>query len=90
MTSRITAMEAPDYFVDEQVNGPFKRFRQEHEFKEDSAGTVMIDRIEFEAPFGPLGRLVEKLVLARYLRNLIETRNRFLVMDSAQGPTPGR
>ena len=89
MTSRITGMDAPDYFVDEQVKGPFKRFRHEHEFTEDSAGTVMIDRIEFEAPFGPLGRLVEKLVLARYLRNLIESRNRFLVMDSAQGQTPG-
>jgi len=89
MTSRTTGMEAPDYFVDEQVKGPFKRFRHEHEFKEDSAGAVMIDRIEFEAPFGPLGRLVEKLVLARYLRNLIESRNRFLVMDSAQGQTPG-
>ncbi|WP_404321057.1 hypothetical protein [Arthrobacter luteolus] len=45
--------------------------------------------LEFEAPFGPLGRLMEKLVLARYLRNLIETRNRFLVMDSTQRQTPG-
>ncbi|MGW9404174.1 SRPBCC family protein [Arthrobacter sp. NPDC055585] len=89
MTSRITGMEAPDFFVDEQVKEPFKRFRHVHEFSEEPSGTVMVDRVEFEAPFGPLGQLVEKLVLARYLRNLIETRNRFLVMDSAQGPTPG-
>ena len=88
MTSRITAMDAPDYFVDEQVKGPFKRFRHEHEFKEDSAGTVMIDRIEFEAPFGPLGRLVEKLVLGRYMQNLIDSRNRFLVMEPNQDQTP--
>ena len=88
MTSRITGMEAPDYFVDEQVKGPFKRFRHEHEFKEDSAGTVMIDRIEFEAPFGPLGRLVEKLVLGRYMQNLIESRNRFLFMEPNQDQTP--
>ena len=27
-------------------------------------GTVTVDRIEFEAPFGLLGRLVEGLVLA--------------------------
>lgn len=38
----------------------------------------MIDRIEFEAPFGVLGRAVEKLVLAGYLRKLIEERNRYL------------
>lgn len=45
------------------------------EFSQNSAGTVMVDRIEFAAPFGPVGRLVEKLFLARYLQKLIETRN---------------
>lgn len=49
MTSRITEMDAPDYFVDEQVRGPFRSFRHVHEFSEDSAGTVMVDRIEFAA-----------------------------------------
>lgn len=81
MTSRITQMEAPDYFVDEQVKGPFRRFRHVHEFSEDSHGTTMVDRIEFAAPFGPAGRVVERLFLARYLRTLIETRNRHLTAD---------
>lgn len=79
MTSRITEMQSPDYFVDEQVKGPFLRFRHIHDFSQDSTGTTMVDRINFVAPFGLLGRLAEKLVLARYLRNLIETRNRHLV-----------
>ncbi|WP_395403869.1 cyclase [Arthrobacter sp. UC242_113] len=75
MTSRITEMRAPHYFVDEQVRGPFLRFRHVHEFSAAPAGTVMVDRIDFAAPFGLLGRAAEKLVLARYLRKLIETRN---------------
>lgn len=79
MTSRVTQMEAPANFIDEQVRGPFRRFRHLHEFVQDADGTTMIDRIEFEAPFGPLGRLAERLVLARYLRQLIETRNRHLI-----------
>jgi ligand-binding SRPBCC domain-containing protein len=78
MTSRITEMQSPDYFVDEQVRGPFRRFRHVHEFHQGTLGTTMVDRIEFEAPFGPIGRLVEKLVLARYLQKLIETRNQHL------------
>lgn len=81
MTSRITQMEAPEYFVDEQVKGPFRRFRHVHEFSEDSNGTTMVDRIEFAAPFGPVGRVVERLFLARYLQRLIETRNRHLAAD---------
>ncbi|MEO3933045.1 SRPBCC family protein [Micrococcaceae bacterium Sec7.4] len=78
MTSRITEMQSPDYFVDEQVKGPFRRFRHVHEFSQDSAGTAMVDRVEFVAPFGPIGRLAEKLVLAHYLQRLIERRNRHL------------
>ena len=76
MTSRITEMRIRDYFVDEQVKGPFRRFRHLHEFFQDSFGTTMVDRIEFVAPFGPIGRIAEKLVLRRYLQSLIETRNR--------------
>lgn len=85
MTSRITEMEAPDYFVDEQVRGPFRSFRHVHEFSENAGGTVMVDRVEFAAPFGPLGRLAENLVLTRYLRNLIEQRNRHLT-DGSRTP----
>nr|WP_246173049.1 SRPBCC family protein [Arthrobacter gandavensis] len=83
MTSRITAMDPPCSFVDEQVRGPFKSFRHVHGFSRRDGVTTMVDHIEFAAPFGPLGRIVEKLVLARYLRNLIETRNRHLVSSHA-------
>ncbi|MFF3039186.1 hypothetical protein [Arthrobacter citreus] len=45
----------------------------------------MVDRIAIEAPLGPLGRLDEKLVLARYLRNLLETRKGILGADPLSG-----
>jgi hypothetical protein len=41
-------------------------------------GCIMTDRVELTAPFGILGRLVEKLVLRRYLERLIAHRGRFL------------
>lgn len=77
-SSRISHMEVPDCFTDEQLSGPFKFFRHAHEFSEDGGITTMVDRIEFAAPLGPLGLLVEKLFLARYMKNLIEARNRHL------------
>ncbi|MGO4146159.1 SRPBCC family protein [Paenarthrobacter sp. YAF11_1] len=88
MTSRITQMEAPASFSDEQVKGPFKYLRHRHEFRPDGSGTLMVDTVEFAAPFGPLGRMVEKLVLARYLQDLIEKRNEFLVAQAPPAPTP--
>ncbi|WP_454699126.1 SRPBCC family protein [Arthrobacter humicola] len=78
MTSRITSMEFPERFVDEQVRGPFKAFRHVHEFEATAGGSVMTDRVEFTAPFGLLGRIVEKLVLHRYLERLIVERGLYL------------
>jgi len=62
----------------EQVRGPFTTFHHEHRFEATESGSVMIDRIRFDAPFGLIGRAVEKLVLARYMQRLIEERGRFL------------
>ena len=38
----------------------------------------MIDRISFDAPLGPLGRLVEQIGLGTYLQRLIVERGEFL------------
>ena len=93
MTSRITQYSFPESFTDEQQRGPFRAFRHVHEFLPDPAGpdgslpdssgpdgggTLMLDHVEFTAPFGILGRLVEKAFLGRYMQHLIEERNSYL------------
>lgn len=84
MTSAITEWERPHRFVDEQRTGPFASFRHEHRFEPVASGTRLVDHVEFEAPFGVLGRIAERLVLARYLRRLIDVRNRFLVAEATR------
>ena len=80
MTSVITEFDRPHRFVDEQRSGPFERFHHEHVFTAAGPGsTSMFDVVEFEAPFGPLGRLAERIALARYLPRLIDQRNAALV-----------
>lgn len=78
MTSKISLYDRPFQFVDEQISGPFKRWWHHHEFRADGDATLMTDRVDFQAPFGALGRLVEWLVLRRYMRNLILQRNEWL------------
>jgi ligand-binding SRPBCC domain-containing protein len=53
--------------------------RHEHRFESHPEGTRVIDVITFEAPFGALGRLVERVVLDRYMRDLISARNAHLL-----------
>lgn len=78
MTSRITRLDFPRSFTDEQVRGPFKAFRHVHDFAATATGSIMVDRVEFTAPLGVLGRAVERLFLARYLERLIAQRGGFL------------
>ena len=87
MTSRIVAMEAPTYFVDEQVQGPFARFRHEHRFISEGGASQMIDAIEYSSPFGVLGRTVDRIGLERYLTNLIRKRNEHLKAAAEKKPS---
>ncbi|MGW5869104.1 SRPBCC family protein [Streptomyces sp. NPDC055239] len=87
MTSRISAYERPEGFVDEQVAGPFKRWHHTHHFAPDGrGGTVMRDVIEFAAPFGLLGAGVEAVALGRYMHRLIDARNVY-VKERAEAST---
>lgn len=77
LTSLITVVDRPTTFADEQADGPFAWFRHEHRFElRAGGGTRMTDRWEHRSPFGPLGWLADRLVLARHMRVLLETRNR--------------
>lgn len=77
LTSRITAYERPAFFRDSMVRGAFARLEHDHRFVDDGAGgTLMDDVFEFAAPYGRLGLIVERFLLAPYLRRLLTARNR--------------
>lgn len=78
LRSEITKMVKPQLFIDEQVEGDFKMMKHEHHFKPCENGTIMIDLIEFEPPYGSVGKLFSKLYLTSYIKNLIEQKNKVL------------
>ena len=68
-------MQTPDFFIDEMIDGDFKSFRHEHHFKSADNGTIMIDILVFESPFGMIGKFINKIYLKTYLQKLVEKRN---------------
>lgn len=85
MTSRVTALDAPTRFVDEQVRGPFAFMRHEHVFAAHGGATRMVDRVAFAAPAGIVGRAVEQVVLRRYLTALVTRRADHLKSIAEEG-----
>jgi ligand-binding SRPBCC domain-containing protein len=74
-TSKITAMESPAHFTDEMQSGDFKSFNHQHYFKPVENGTIMIDILNFETPYGIIGRWANAIFLKRYLQKFLEQRN---------------
>lgn len=57
-TSRVTDRVESDgsaWFRDEMVDGPFRRWVHTHQFFGDGDRTVVVDRVEYELPCGPVG-----------------------------------
>ncbi len=64
-----------DFFVDEQINGPFRFWRHKHSVKRLSNGVLLIDEITYEPPFGVLGALANRLFIRRTLKKVFQYRS---------------
>lgn len=78
LTSKIVEMDPPNYFIDEMQKGAFKRLRHIHRFRESNGATEMTDELEFESPLGWIGKMVDRLLLERYMRRFIGQKSQDL------------
>jgi len=76
LTSQITQFDPPHAFQDTMLSGAFAFMQHDHFFRQLPDGpTFMRDVFRFAAPIPLLGRIAERLVLDRYMRNLLRERN---------------
>jgi uncharacterized protein len=79
-----THLEENRLFVDEQVRGPFNRWRHEHRFEaRDGGASTLEDVIEWEPPLGAIGESFAGATIERKLRRLVGFRARRLRNDLA-------
>ncbi len=69
------AYEKNRRFEDVMRRGPFARWHHQHIFLEHEAGCLLRDEIDYELPFGPLGRIAARLVAQPRLRRLFAYRH---------------
>jgi ligand-binding SRPBCC domain-containing protein len=72
--SEIERWDPPFEFVDVQIRGPYRFWRHTHRFFEGPGGARMLDIVEYALPFGPLGRLVQRLQVAHDLSKIFDYR----------------
>lgn len=72
--SLITEYDPPYGFRDVQVIGPYRRWDHRHRFRREEGGIAIEDLVLYEPPLGPLGGLLDVLVIQRQLAAIFEYR----------------
>lgn len=65
-------------FVDEQRLGPYRFWYHYHEIEPREHGVLLIDRVHYEPPLGPLGKLVHWLYIKKTLKRIFDYRKQQL------------
>ena len=73
-TTKNTDVTEPFYFIDEQIRGPYKIWRHEHQFREINGGVLMTDIVTYEIGKSFLGWLAGKLFVHRKVREIFDYR----------------
>lgn len=55
--TEILEFKPNEYFIDQQLKGPYKKWFHQHKFYPLKNGTLMVDHITYKPPMGILGRL---------------------------------
>lgn len=77
--SRITGVDEPRGFTDEQKVGPYRMWRHEHRFERTDDDRVrIVDTVRYRMPFGWLGRLVHAVLVRPRLERIFDFRKRVL------------
>jgi ligand-binding SRPBCC domain-containing protein len=74
-TSLVEVSRPFAHFREVMVAGIFARYEHEHFFAAMDDGTRVRDEVKFAARFGPLGRMMEALIMRRYMTSLLKRRN---------------
>src|SRR5580765_3737702 len=72
--TRIEQWEPGRCFVDRQLSGPFDRWEHLHVFESVEDGTLIVDRVDYRMPFGPLGGVAHALLVGRDLDRIFDFR----------------
>lgn len=79
--SKISDYNENNYFIDEQLSGPYKKWIHRHEFKELYNGTLIKDHVTYKVPFGFFGKILEKFFISKDLKNIFNYRKLAISRD---------
>ena len=72
--TEITQVDAPHYFADDQIAGPYALWHHEHRFEETEDGVLTTDTVHWSLPLDPLSWPIAELAVIPQLRHIFSFR----------------
>lgn len=72
--SEINHINKPYFFVDTQLEGPYKLWHHKHFLEATATGTKIKDVVHYQVPLGLLGRLLHPFIIKPKLDKIFEYR----------------
>ena len=72
--TEIVEWEPGRRFVDIQQKGPFRLWEHTHAFEERHDGTLIRDTVRYRMPYGAVGAIARRIVVARDLERVFDYR----------------
>jgi ligand-binding SRPBCC domain-containing protein len=79
VTTEVTAFESCQLLVEEQKQGPLRRWQMTQRFEAHELGTLLTSRVDFEPPGGILGLTVTAATVQRELEWVLDYRAELLL-----------
>jgi ligand-binding SRPBCC domain-containing protein len=76
--TEISHIQEGQYFIDQQVQGPYKIWHHQHHFESVSEGVLMTDILHYEVGFGLIGKLLDVLFVRQKVKWIFESRRKLL------------
>ena len=74
--TEITHVKDQEYFVDDQRVGPYAIWHHEHHFESIKGGVKMMDKLTYAIPYGIIGRLANKFLVAKEVQKIFTYREK--------------
>ena len=73
---KIEEFDRPFRITDLMISGPMKYFRHSRTFSQPCASlTQMVDHLEYEVPFGAIGKIADKISIKKMMEQMFEYRH---------------
>lgn len=73
--TEIKYVKDKEYFVDEQRIGPYRIWHHQHFIEPIENGVLMKDIVTYRPPFGPIGSIMNKVIIQKKLAEIFDYRH---------------